>query len=93
MLLHAATHISTSKIRKLTLEIVEDIPELMNCNDIRVIRELDNYSVHVHCEINPGIPISYAHQVSERFESRLNERMPNLERVIVHLEPPEESEL
>ena len=46
--------------------------------------------VSFHCDIDPTTPLSDAHALTERVEQFLRSHLPNLGRVVIHVEPPEE---
>jgi divalent metal cation (Fe/Co/Zn/Cd) transporter len=58
-------------------------------HNITVHREAGELAVSFHCIMDPGAPIADAHALTEQVESALRARVPNLARVIVHIEPPE----
>ncbi len=41
-----------------------------------------------HCTMDPQMPITEAHTVTEKIESCLRSQVPNLGRVVIHVEPP-----
>ncbi len=49
--------------------------------------EKGEMSISLHCTLAEDTPITEAHQLSARVEKRLRERMPDLGRVLIHVEP------
>jgi len=58
-------------------------------HSIMVHRESGELAVSFHCIMDPNAPIADAHALAEQVENALRARVPNLGRVIVHVEPPE----
>jgi cation diffusion facilitator family transporter len=88
--LHEATQVSVEKLHQVVNDVISQIPALKECHNIRILKDMGKLSVSIHCVANPDMPVIEAHQLSQTLESMLRERVPELERVIVHLEPPEE---
>jgi cation diffusion facilitator family transporter len=56
--------------------------------DIRRIKE--KLSISFHCVVEAQQPITVAHALTEEIEHRLRRRVPQIGRVVIHLEPLEE---
>jgi divalent metal cation (Fe/Co/Zn/Cd) transporter len=56
-------------------------------HNITVRREHGELSLTFHCSMDPAAPIADAHTLTERIESILRNRAPNLGRVVIHVEP------
>lgn len=56
-------------------------------HDIRVRAIGNEYAVSCHCTLEQGLGIRDAHDLTERVEKRLRSQVPNLARVIIHVEP------
>jgi len=61
-----------------------------NPHDVAVKRVGDELSVSFHCAMDAEASIAEAHAMTEQMEKRLRERVPNLGRVTIHVEPPED---
>ncbi len=59
-------------------------------HEIRVQRVGDELSVSFHCTLDSRTSIAEAHALTERLEKDLRERLPNLGRVLIHVEPHED---
>jgi len=59
-------------------------------HEVQVRFQGEQTDVSFHCALEPGISIEEAHALSERLEIHLRNRLPNLGRVVIHAEPPEE---
>ncbi len=45
--------------------------------------------VSLHCTLDADLAITAAHELTERMEQGLRERLPGVARVVIHVEPPE----
>lgn len=59
------------------------------CHDVAVWEEGHRWAASLHCSLSPELSIEEAHDLSERLEGDLREEIPELRRVVIHLEPPE----
>jgi cation diffusion facilitator family transporter len=75
------------KIERLVL----DLPQLMgvqcDIHEIILLKEKDGLNLSFHCSLRGETPINNAHELSERMEAVLREKIPNLENVLIHMEP------
>jgi cation diffusion facilitator family transporter len=65
--------------------------ELINCHDVRVRQVEQHILVSCHCVMKSTLPITHIHDVTAALEDRVKERFPQVSRVTIHPEPPEES--
>lgn len=77
----------SSRIEEAIQHIMAGTSEISNCHNIQVHREGDLVSVSFHCNVSPGIGISEAHRLTAQFERQLLLEIPELENVIIHIEP------
>lgn len=59
-------------------------------HEVQVRFQGQQTDVSFHCTLEPGISVEDAHALSERLEIHLRNRLPDLGRVVIHAEPPEE---
>ena len=57
-------------------------------HDVTVRRVAGELQVTFHCTVDSELPITEAHSLTERVESELRNRVSNLGRVVIHVEPP-----
>jgi cation diffusion facilitator family transporter len=70
--------------------LTSEYDELLNCHDVRV-RQVDHrVQATCHCIMKGGLPITQVHDVTAALEDRVKERFPQVHRVTIHPEPPEE---
>jgi cation diffusion facilitator family transporter len=58
------------------------------CHDFHLWPNQAAPALSLHCTLPSGLPIIEAHQVSEQLKNQLRQRLPQLKRVMVHVEPP-----
>jgi cation diffusion facilitator family transporter len=58
-----------------------------NFHKVQVRRVGDELMLSLHCELDPGTDLHDAHSFSEQLELGLRARIPQLARVIIHVEP------
>ena len=59
------------------------------CHNLRAYPEAGGLSLNMHCVLPPQITIVEAHAVSRRMEEALRHQIPELVRVLIHVEPPQ----
>ena len=62
-------------------------------HDVTVRRIGGEIQVTFHCTMDSALPITEAHMVTERVESMLRNQVPNLGRVVIHVEPSGETKI
>jgi len=68
--------------------IVAKVPGLSTCHNI-VVREDDSrLFLTMHCVCDPDMALGDAHRAARQVEEQLYRALPNLERALVHTEPP-----
>lgn len=60
-------------------------------HDVKVQRVSGELAVTFHCAMDAQLSIADAHELTEQMEKELRERVPNVGRVTIHVEPPEEA--
>ncbi len=71
------------KIKKFTDEIAGPAC----CHNVVVRRHDDKLSVSLHCHFQKDLSIVQVHDLSNRIEERLKNKLPGVDRVLVHAEP------
>ncbi len=61
-------------------------------HDVTVRRIGGEMQVTFHCIMDSTLPITEAHTLTERIESMLRNQVPNLGRVVIHVEPSDPTE-
>lgn len=65
-----------------------------SCYPHRVVvnRVADRLQVSLHCAVDADVSLADAHQLTEQAEQALRQRLPDLGRVVIHVEPASERE-
>lgn len=64
--------------------------ELVNCHNV-IVRQVEHrILVSCHCIMKGTLPITEIHDVTAALEDRVKEKFPQIYRVTIHPEPPEE---
>jgi cation diffusion facilitator family transporter len=72
-------------------EMPKQYDELMSCHDVRVRQVEHHILVSCHCIMKSDLPITHIHDVLAALEDLVKERFPQISRVTIHPEPPEEA--
>jgi divalent metal cation (Fe/Co/Zn/Cd) transporter len=56
-------------------------------HEISMLKEKDGLNLSFHCSLRGETSINHAHELSEQMEAALREKIPNLENVLIHMEP------
>jgi cation diffusion facilitator family transporter len=74
-------------IRDAITEVTPEVGGIHDCHNVRV-READGkLFVSLHCVFDEALTLEEVHRTSGLLETHLKERIPNLEQVLVHVEP------
>ncbi len=56
-------------------------------HEITLLKEEGRLNISFHCSLQGDTSIESAHGLSERMETLLREEIPNLDAVLIHMEP------
>ncbi len=76
-----------AEVRRIIGHLSEEAGIKCNPHDVTLRRASGELQLTFHCSMDAGIPITDAHTVTERIESLLRSQVPNLGRVVIHVEP------
>ena len=79
------------KIERLILELPRNMGIDCDIHEITLLKEKECLNISFHCMLHGDISIENAHELSERMEAVLREKLPNVEAVLIHMEPKEEN--
>ncbi len=85
---HASDHIGSIESQALAL-LREHFPDT-NWHDLRVFPSERGCSIAMHVTLPPQMSVEAAHRIAESAELTLRSAIPELERVTIHTEPPDE---
>jgi cation diffusion facilitator family transporter len=88
----AARQVVSKRLERAVSEVARQMPALSHCHNVRLLQENGELVASIHCNVDPSLPVTQAHQLSQQFESLLRTKLPKIKRVTVHLEPPNNQE-
>lgn len=86
---HQAVVSGSVDLQAVIRDITRQLPEILDCHNVSTLTEGSKMSVSFHCTLASGLPILQAHDLTDRFEKLLRERLQDLGNVTIHVEPPE----
>ena len=78
---------STAEIRKVLADFLRARRLSINVHHLNVQTVEGKLTVSFHCRLDPAIPITAAHDFTIRLEEHLRRYVPNMGRVVIHVEP------
>jgi cation diffusion facilitator family transporter len=81
-----------SMVHSLLQELDERLGQECHFHQVEVHRTESELFVTLHCTVDPDTAIVDAHTLTEDVESELRTRIPQLSRVVIHVEPPDADE-
>ena len=90
------TRLSSQDQARLETEIVSLVDDFVReggCHRVSIWEEGQGLTVSLHCSLAPELSVEEAHDLSERLEGHLCDKIPSLQRVVIHLEPPRQAPL
>lgn len=96
---HIATpEIGVGEMRQLEIAVetflnhmTRNYDELINCHEVRVRQVEHHILVSCHCIMKSELLITHIHDVLAALEDLVKERFPQISRVTIHPEPPDEA--
>jgi cation diffusion facilitator family transporter len=79
--------VEETQVAQAVQQVINDILNAKACHQVRVRRGYEGWAVSMHCQLPGEISLAEAHRISSRLETRLQEKVPGLERVVIHTEP------
>ena len=80
-----------AQVAAMVQEVADETGETEACHGVQVRQGASGWAISLHCQLSGEMSLAEAHRVSARLEGRLRERIPGVERVVIHTEPREES--
>jgi len=82
--------VEETQVAQAVQQVINDTLNTEGCHHVEVRRGYEGWAVSMHCQLPGEIPLAEAHRISTWLETRLQEKVPGLERVVIHTEPREE---
>ncbi len=70
-------------------ELEGEIGALRGTHNVRVVSQGSTLAISLHCVFDGALKIEEVHRLSSRIEERLKLRIPGVESVHIHVEPPD----
>ncbi len=67
--------------------ITRSIPEVLACHDLMARYYADRIRMEIHIEVDPGMSVLEAHRVIDMVVEAITSRHPEVEKVLVHVDP------
>jgi cation diffusion facilitator family transporter len=79
------------RVRDFINTLGAEFHELTDCHDVHVRSVEHKILVSCHCTMDGNLPITHVHDVTAAVEDRVKEQFPQVYRITIHPEPPDES--
>ncbi|MCL6096658.1 MAG: cation-efflux pump [Patescibacteria group bacterium] len=76
-----------SRVQNVIENIKPEIDRLYEIHKIDIRKNNDKFFVSMHCVLEKKVSIEYAHNISDKVERMIKDRLPEVEHVVIHLEP------
>jgi divalent metal cation (Fe/Co/Zn/Cd) transporter len=83
----AATAADEATVRDILKHLSEELGVNCQPHSVTLRRDGGELQLSLHCTLDGEIPIADAHTIAERAESLLRSQVPELGRVVIHVEP------
>jgi cation diffusion facilitator family transporter len=80
-------HVGESAVREAIREFFTARGFSIEPHEVKVQRTGSELAISFHCPLAPDTAITDAHQLTERLESHLRAQLPDVGRVVIHVEP------
>src|SRR5262249_35887719 len=67
--------------------IARNVPDVLAIEKLQVRRSGMNYHAAIHVQARPSMPLSAAHALGGRVKAAIQQGLPQVTRVLVHMEP------
>lgn len=74
-------------MEKKLLAIARKTPGLLDCHALVAHQVEDGIVVSVHCTLDPHLPLSRAHEITDELEFKFRKEFPQIVKVSIHAEP------
>jgi divalent metal cation (Fe/Co/Zn/Cd) transporter len=68
-------------------KIARKTPGLLDCHSVKAHQVSESILVRLHCTLEPALPISRVHDITEDLKFRLREAFPRISKISIHAEP------
>lgn len=75
---------------KTITDMVNTVPEQLNCHDINIYRRDKKLTIFLHCEISGNLTTDEIEKISKDISNKIKSNFENIENVHIHAEPIED---
>ncbi len=79
--------LAAEKFSRLLEQVVKEVDTTANCHEVHIHEIEGRLVVTLHINLPGEMPLAEAHRITSRLETELREKVPKLDRVIIHTEP------
>jgi len=87
----ATIHIEPSeteaRVERIVERIAAEVEDVKEVHEINTVYTNGKLYITLHARVDPRLSVHEAHEIAEKIEGKLNERINNVENVTVHIEP------
>jgi len=84
-------HIEPAEIQELSAKniekLVKEVSGVKEAHEISMVYAKGKLYITLHARVNPKLSLREAHEIAEKIENKINERIKNIENLTVHIEP------
>lgn len=84
----AADRVDAAQIAEILKGLPKELGIAFQPHGVTVHHHDDERSVSFHCVVDPKMAMIDAHTLTEKIEGALREHVPNVGRIVIHVEPP-----
>jgi cation diffusion facilitator family transporter len=70
-------------------QMVNKVPNKLNCHDIKIYREGEGKTIFLHCELNGDYSIEKTEMISKNISNKIRRNIDGVDSVHIHVEPIE----
>ncbi|PMB75170.1 MAG: cation transporter [Candidatus Bathyarchaeota archaeon] len=84
-------HIEPAEIQELSAKniekLVKEVSGVKEAHEISMVYSKGKLYITLHARVDPKLSLREAHEIAEKIENKINERIKNIENLTVHIEP------
>lgn len=78
---------TAQSVMQVLAQATDQVRELCDCHDVAISRVNGHLNVSAHWSCDPALTVEQAHALTHDLEQRVQERMPEVGQLVVHVEP------
>lgn len=76
-----------NRIKKIIINVAKQLELVEDVHDIHIIKTRNELFISLHCAFDDNAPLEEVHKTASRFEYLVKNKLPNVQRLVVHSEP------